>query len=949
MPLHLVTGRANAGKTGELNARLFASLERGESPVLVLPSGADTRRAIDEFSKKAPVGVAVVTLDGWTDDLWRLHGDGRRIIGGASRDAFVRRAIADVRPPALSEVGDSPGLAVLVARTLAAMPGERVACASGSSAMRGVAAICARYLELINEAGLIEAAAARRVLGATPPVIEGAVGVNRFTRLSECALAMLVGLSMANDVTVALTWEEGFAPTRALDATVSRLAAQAADVVNVSERVSPGELGDLIGGLYSGAGGVRQQGDVRIGLASGEDAESSLVARLAAQEVASGTPADRVVVAFPRLDAVAHRVESAFAAEGLACDVQIARPVAATSLGRALRGLLTLALGGGDRATAMGVLLGAHSDVPLSSVADIDRKWRRDRVVDAHRLIGDIVRHDETSLGRAAAVARDVSRSAVSAATGTKWQTLVNLLVSASATRASAGGDASAAAMAERAGSDARAARAIVRAIGEMASVEGAPFSASDVCSALHTIRTESRVGERPGHVQITEISRLGSRRFDTVILGGLTAAEWPAGDSDSLADEILACVAPEAGVQTEDYARLEFYQAVSRARNRLALVRREADEHGAPVRPSVLWEEVVDAYRATGEGVEEWPAAGPPPIRVGAADIAESAPVFTQGRRVLRRQTAEGAFSVPAQRNGEITDSGVLALLADRDDFSVTEIEAYLQCPFRWFYERVVRPEEIDTEVDARAVGTVAHSLLKSFYDALPVAMGASRVTCDNVESASELLRTIVTENGPNIAVEGLAEEMSVARAVRWVESAVADDAHLLPGFVPTDHELAFGGPGQVAVSIGGVSFKGRIDRIDRSPEAVFVTDYKSARQVVGHAKFPAEAKIQPVVYALAASEVSGLPIAGSTYRSLRSRRMRGFWREDLVGGELALGLGDDAISATQFEELAAESAGRIESAVQGIRSGRVPREPSVKNACTFCAVKTHCEGAVR
>ena len=118
MPLHLITGRANAGKTGELNARLLASLARGESPVLVLPSVADTRRAVIEFSEKAPTGVAIVTLRRWADGLWRLHGDGRRIIGDASREAFVRRAIAEVEPEALSEVSASTGFSAIVIRTV---------------------------------------------------------------------------------------------------------------------------------------------------------------------------------------------------------------------------------------------------------------------------------------------------------------------------------------------------------------------------------------------------------------------------------------------------------------------------------------------------------------------------------------------------------------------------------------------------------------------------------------------------------------------------------------------------------------------------------------------------------------------------------------------------------------------------------------------------------------
>ena len=176
-----------------------------------------------------------------------------------------------------------------------------------------------------------------------------------------------------------------------------------------------------------------------------------------------------------------------------------------------------------------------------------------------------------------------------------------------------------------------------------------------------------------------------------------------------------------------------------------------------------------------------------------------------------------------------------------------------------------------------------------------------------------------------------------------------MADDAYLLPGFVPSDHELSFGGPGEAAIELGGVGFVGRIDRIDTSERGVFVTDYKSSRHVIGHEKFAAEAKVQAVVYALVAREASGLPVAGSVYRSLRSRQMRGFWRADLLGGMLSFGHEDDSIGEARFGELVGETAALIETAVSGIRAGRVPREPADKKTCGFCVLKTQCEGTAQ
>ncbi len=950
MSLHLITGRANSGKTGVINERLLESLACGHTPMLLLPSVADVRRAEHEYAEKAPVGLVVSTLTQWADSLWRLHGDGRRIVAGASREAFVRRAIVEVPSAALASVSGTAGFSAIIVRIVQIMaenaPDPR---ALESETMSGIDAICRRYRGLLRGAGLVERSEAWRALGAEPVSLEGLVAANRFADLDEPELALLEGLSQRNDVVIALTWEDGFAPTRALDATAERLQARARSVTQVPEAEAEGELVDLIDRLYAGVVGVRSDGAVRVGLAAGSEAEAALVARRVAESVESGIAPERIVVAFPDLGVAAHRLETALTAEGVPCEIDLARPVAVTPLGRSIGALVTLALGSGDRATALGVLLGPHSDVSAETAAAIDREWRRLRVTDPSRLLADMAARIGTHLGQAAETVRDLAHEGVTGANGKKWQNLVHSLVSAAASKSlerGCGNDGELAVELER---DVAVARAVVRAIGEMASAEGTPFSASDVLVALSTVVSGGTAGERVGVVQVTEIARLRSRRFDTVVLGGLTEAELPAADPDSLSEELRAVFAPGSATRGEEHARLSFYLAVSRARSGLFLVRKEADDRGAPMRPSVLFEEVVDAYRRPEESDAEWPSEGPLRERLSAADVATAAPVFTRGRRELRKQASEGDCALRSPIRGELHDAGVLNQLAAADVFSATEIEAYLQCPYRWFYERVVRPEEIDVEVDARAVGTIAHALLTAFYDALPAALGAQRVTLENLPDAQRLLQRIVVERHVDAMANGLAEELAIERAVRWVRTAVSDDVTVLPGFTPANHEFAFGESGGGDIVVGGAKFKGRIDRIDRSEDAVFVTDYKSSRVVPGHERFAKEGKVQAVVYALAAGEAFGLPVAGSVYRSLRSRQMRGFWRADLVGGALAFGDECDSIGRESFDALVGEAEARVEVAVAGIRAGRVPREPSDGSTCRFCALRALCGGASR
>jgi RecB family exonuclease len=193
--------------------------------------------------------------------------------------------------------------------------------------------------------------------------------------------------------------------------------------------------------------------------------------------------------------------------------------------------------------------------------------------------------------------------------------------------------------------------------------------------------------------------------------------------------------------------------------------------------------------------------------------------------------------------------------------------------------------------------------------------------------------------------SAERLSDRLDVAMAIRWAEGVVRDDAELLPGFVPAAHEMSFGSGDGARITLGGVGFRGIIDRVDLSNAALFVTDYKSS-SVSGQEKFAKEGRIQAIVYALAAEEAFGLPVAGSVYRSLRRRTARGFWLYEPLGGSLGNGHQADEVDTERLGELIHEAGERVERAVAGIRAGRIPREPFDSANCRYCPLKLQCEG---
>jgi ATP-dependent helicase/DNAse subunit B len=295
-------------------------------------------------------------------------------------------------------------------------------------------------------------------------------------------------------------------------------------------------------------------------------------------------------------------------------------------------------------------------------------------------------------------------------------------------------------------------------------------------------------------------------------------------------------------------------------------------------------------------------------------------------------------------ERGAVLGDRGLSALSSARS-FSATEIESYLACPYRWFYERVVRPEEIDEALDARGLGTYAHALLAQFYRRLPEELGCDRVTATRLEDALELFGQVAADERPVGAPHGLSEEMQLANAVAWARSVVGQDAVLLPDFAPDVVEFAFGDAEPFLFA--GDLFRGRIDRIDASPTSVFVMDYKSSRDVTHLRDFEAGGKVQAVIYACAATRALGKPVSGSVYRSMRSGRLGGFWRSDLLDTMPAGMCEDEALDAPGVAELVARTEERVAGAIAGMRGGRVPRTPAIKGACTFCSLSTTCEGA--
>jgi RecB family exonuclease len=933
MTLRLITGAANCGKTGEVLGAARRAVVSGVIPTVVVPTLAEARRFESEFSRDTPVGIRVLTWSQFLRDLWALHGDGRGIIGRHARDAVIAAIVADGVGAHLEPIALGPGLPRLLSRIVSASSGPFDKDTEDDGSAGAVRELLGRYRRALDSRGLLEATWAQQCLTQSALRLDGPVGLMRFETLALDQAQLLVGLAEHNAVDVALTWEAHFAPTRANDAAVELLERCASEHRRLSEPEPKGELDELSRSLYGGPRGITARGEVAVGLAAGAEAEAALIAEFVGEGIEGDIPAERVVVAFPDAALSLGVVDSAFRAAGVPFEFVGAIPLSRTPYGRAFLSMVAWAAGVGGQEQAMTYFTSPYSAISAADAHAWDREARRKR---------DRQRPTRSSAGlgnggdRCAETAHRVCPQGLSAANVRAWQDLADSLLATAAAGGRRAGS-------ERARADAAAHQAVSETLFEMAQVKDVRFRPAEILKALTGVRVRRGSQEPHGKVQVCSYADIGSRRFDVVVLGGLTEGQITTRARELPEDELGLGPWAEAMGASGDLTRAQFYGLVSRARRRLFLTRQDADSEGRELQASALWEDALDAYRLPSATDGRMPAV--PVRRIARDEIEKSAPALTQGRR--RARAAE------ASRFGDVVRSQVGAVqaleeLARQRVYSATQVETYLRCPYQWFYESVVHPEEIDREFDARELGSLAHRLLAEFYRRLSAGGERPRVTPEWRADALALFDAVATELTADVAGSGsVSDALAVARATAWGRNVVDQDAEFLPGFVPAHAEMRFGA--DESFEFAGVAFRGHIDRVDVGSASVFVTDYKSSREVPGIARFAREGRVQAVLYALAAEAALGTPVSGSVYRSMTSGRLRGLWRSQLLG-EVPRGMcEDDGISEVGFSELVSATEERVAEAVEGMRAGRVEAVPRVNGACSRCSIGAVCGGAQR
>ena len=298
-----------------------------------------------------------------------------------------------------------------------------------------------------------------------------------------------------------------------------------------------------------------------------------------------------------------------------------------------------------------------------------------------------------------------------------------------------------------------------------------------------------------------------------------------------------------------------------------------------------------------------------------------------------------------------------VAGQVVDEPCLSPSQIESYLECPYKWFAQRRLRLEGLDEGFGPLQMGDFAHSALKSFYAHFQEEV-APKVTRGTIDSARAIMRDVLDRHESHqydlkpsdnrLVPTTELERRDVDSLKRKLLDYLDYEAELLPTFHPAylEYNVAEGATAEYA----GHLLVGTADRIDVDDEGhAVVLDYKASVSPEHELAVREEGrlgKVQTLIYAQVARRMLGLNPVGALYVCYGKRcAVTGAYDATVLESpHLPFMRHDKCEFAPRDGESFADLLDRTEEAiargVERMLSGDVRPDPSSPHACTWCPV---------
>lgn len=952
MPLHLITGPAHSGKSDYLVDKFRQLLN--ESPVLLVPTGLDVqrwRRRLVEALGVLTFGK-VETFGSFTRELYRRLDAGSPILSTGAVRLLVRHVIEENRESlgALKAAAGRGGFAATLTRVIGEMEsrgltpaGLRAAIASDPDSLLygdDVQLLYQKYQERLAGLGftdhhLAAGMTADRLFQAGA-VSEVPILLAGFADLTPAEERLLHALSVRSDVYMTITFEPGDPRLTFAQQAVERMSALASSKMTMSRSETRADTEYR----FLGAGGRR--------------CEVELIGALIADKIRAGTPPASIGVVARDLGPYKHLVADVFATYHIPFTSTGHLPLRLTSLGRAVMLLLDCLSDRADqRANLTAFLRSPYSGASGQAVDEFDHLARRYGISDKAKLM-DLI--DETDVLPAGSIVRDILTRAPGNCLGlldSLKEIVPRMWLNAHE------GAGKGAGTTDQALRDTGAARLIseeLAGIADFAQNTGVSIAITVISELLNDLRLDLSLSSGASAVTVTDATDCHAFSFREVYVMGLNQQEFPRlGEEDPFFNDserrLLAKTTGALlplGVNGPDRERYLFYQAITRAKETVYLCGRYCDADGRDEAASFYLQDIKAELEESGVAVQELIR------RLGDATLPlELVPTDDELLRSLAAGYSDPAYRDIAKTAGvsaaietaaarhefrepALTNATTMVRLRAKQRFGATELETYLNCPFKWFVEMLIRPVSITPDSEPLLAGKLAHRILAA---ALPEAL-----------SGAEDVRTIL-ERRIGAAVARLAEEHEDVVQARVLAACLA--AMLTPfvegelrrlsaadGFTPLlfEHSFGAGDEHEVRLSDDAV-LVGRVDRVDRGPgDSAFVIDYKTGTVGSGTiGDFEKNNLLQGLLYSLAVQQALGYEPAGCGYYSLKNQR----WKSLAVTDSatlLSMGRGCDAVSREQYDDALKSAVDMGLELIGRVRSGDISLSPRNNDVCAYC-----------
>ena len=894
MGLLLYKQQTGAFLSNSIQEQLRASRERWGSVQLIVPS-SDTvllvKRqlgAIQELS----VGVNVSTFDEWMRDQWKLYGSSDRLLSNTLRKVFFQQILDGMSADELGTLTTSKGTVELLSKLAPEYLTELDQIVDSGQLSAGQMSACKvleRYKMLLEEKSYVEMCQCLDYLLQSIPAQGPALIFSRVEDLSEVRLKFVRRLSQKRDVVFSLYVPEGPAGYAA-EQQLELVGGPGCDC-RVDAEPAPAaksqELTDLLARVFRAKEGneVTPSGAVTFLSPLGQHAEAESISRYISQRVESGSKSFAVYTSNSQKvwDALSQKL----AAKGIAAHYKRSVRIQDSLAGRAFASLIDAYVTLSERAeleknidyqasdhqmgdmswwpprTLTDYLISPISGISVERAWMLDKSWRGNRTLYATRVL--------ETLSKAAMSSRlcaETIKSLELGRIGSAAQRIIEYLATETSDEQTEVVPFEEISLQNQ--ESLKVMNKIVSSAQELheAGLKLTPQTLKsfiELCKDQTVMMPVSNGIESDIQVLIAPVNQAHSfepHSFDAAIFQGMDTLNFGVKASDGALQEFVRHASKMPKVSEFARYQRDFYTALTTASISVAFEKVEQKD----VFNAVALSEVKACYpkdyaKKTGvvRGEEEvlvnlLPQATDPE-RVAELPTIESGEIDPKLKNivVLPRHLTRETLEQELQGLIEVSREGLPLL-------SASQIETYLECPYKWFTQRRIKISQVDTEFAPMQIGTFIHRVLELTHATLLAeALGCdvaevdsmvesallqdipgSRITSDNLDHAKQVLDTCFAQvwdeqfnninraSSNELIPHSIQERKQVENIREDLKDLLEFEASHFIGYQPRFFELRFGREENV-VEYAGAQFTGSIDRVDVNAHGqALIIDYK-------------------------------------------------------------------------------------------------------------------------